>query len=111
MNRCRHAECSVDGRAPTFVKKITDTSAPLNGEAVFTVTFDGSPAPEVRWLRNGLELASGGRYRISTKPEESKSTLTLNEAWDSDTNSKITCELVNPLGRDSCDAMFHVKSK
>ena len=101
----------LDGRAPTFVKKVTDASAPLNGEGAFTVEFDGNPAPEVKWFRNGLELSSGGRYRITTQPNESKSTLTFTESWESDNNSKITCELVNPLGRESCEAMFHVKSK
>ncbi|CAF4189098.1 unnamed protein product [Rotaria sp. Silwood2] len=99
-----------NGRAPTFVKKITDTSAPLNGEATFTVEFDGSPMPEPKWFRNGLELASGGRYRISTKPNEPKSTLTFTEAWDSDNNSKIVCEIVNPLGKDTCEAVLIVKT-
>ncbi len=101
----------LDGRAPTFVKKVTDVSAPLNGEATFTVEFEANPAPEVKWFRNGLELSSSGRYRISTKPNELKSTLTFTEAWDSDNNSKISCEIINPLGRESCEAVFHVKSK
>ncbi|CAF4303511.1 unnamed protein product, partial [Adineta steineri] len=99
-----------NGRAPTFVKKLTDTSAPLNGEATFTIEFDANPAPEVKWFRNGLELSSSGRYRIVTRTNESKSTLIFNEAWDSDNNSKISCEIVNPLGRDTCDAVFHVKT-
>ena len=101
----------LDGRAPTFVKKLTDTTAPLNGEGTFTIEFDANPAPEVKWFRNGLELSSGGRYRISTKPDESKSTLTFTEAWDSDNNSKISCEIINPLGRERSEATFHVKSK
>lgn len=83
----------------------------MNGEATFTVEYDGSPTPDVKWLRNGLELSSTGRYRISTKPSEMKSSLTFTEAWDSDSNSKITCEIINPLGRDSCDAVLTVKSK
>ena len=90
---------------------MVDASAPLNGEAAFTVEYDGNPAPEVKWFRNGLELTSSGRYRINTQPNESKSTLTFTEAWESDNSSKITCEVVNPLGRESCEAMFHVKSK
>ena len=47
----------------------------MNGEATFTIEFDGNPTPEVKWFRNGLELSSSGRYRISTKPNETKSTL------------------------------------
>lgn len=90
---------------------MTDTSAPLNGEATFTVEFDGNPVPDVKWYRNGLELSSSGRYRISTKPNELKSSLVFTEAWESDSNSKITCEVVNPLGRDTCEATFTVKSR
>lgn len=93
------------------MKKLSDASASINGEGTFTVEFDGNPAPEVKWFRNGLELTSSGRYRISTKPGESKSTLTFTEAWETDNNSKITCEIVNPLGRESCEAVLHVKSK
>lgn len=101
----------LDGRAPTFVKKVADASAPLNGELTYTVEFDGSPAPEVKWFRNGLELASGGRYRIVAKPNELKSTLTFTEVWETDNNSKISCEIVNPLGRDTCEANLVVKSE
>ena len=91
------------------MKKVSDTTASLNGEVTFTIEFDGNPVPEIKWLRNGMELGSAGRYRIQTK--DSKSSLTFMEAWDSDNNSKISCELVNPLGRDSCEAVLHVRSK
>ncbi len=83
----------------------------MNAEATFTVEFEANPVPEVKWFRNGLELSSTGRYRIITKPNELKSTLIFNEAWDSDNNSKISCEIINPLGRENCEAVFHVKSK
>ena len=102
---------SVDGRAPTFVQKVSDVTAPLNGEATFTIEYDANPAPEVKWFRNGLELTSGGRYRITTKSDECKSTLTFTDAWENDNNSKISCEISNPLGRETCEASFHVKSR
>lgn len=101
----------IDGKAPTFVKKVADVHVSLNGEAVFTVEFEGNPAPEVKWLRNGMELGSAGRYRITGKQGDLKSTLTFAEAWDSDNQAKISCEIINPLGRESCEATLHVKSK
>lgn len=58
-----------------------------------------------------MELGSSGRYRITTKPEESKSTLTFVETWETDSNAKITCEIINPLGRESCEAVLNVKSE
>ncbi|CAF1142161.1 unnamed protein product [Rotaria sordida] len=99
-----------NGRPPTFVKKATDANVPANGEVTFAIEYDANPVPEVKWSRNGLELASGGRYRISTKPDESTSTLTILDVWETDNNSTISCEIINPLGRDSCEAMFRVKT-
>jgi Immunoglobulin I-set domain len=93
------------------VKKLTDVNVSLNNEAVFHIEFDGSPMPQVKWFRNGLELSSTGRYRINTKAGESKSTLTFLEAWDNDNQAKISCEIVNPLGRETCEALLHVKGK
>ena len=104
-------QINLDGRAPTFTKKVADVNVPLNSEAIFVIEYDASPVPEVKWLRNGLELTSSGRYRIHTKPDESKSTLTFSDIWENDNNSTITCEIVNPLGKDKCEAIFHVKSK
>ncbi|CAF1402962.1 unnamed protein product, partial [Adineta steineri] len=99
-----------NGRVPTFVKKITDTNASMNSEAIFTIEYDSNPIPEVKWFRNGLELITGGRCRITTNADESKSILTFTETWESDNNSKISCEIINPLGKDSCEANFHVKT-
>ncbi|CAF0725386.1 unnamed protein product [Adineta steineri] len=63
-----------NGRAPTFVKKLTNTSALLNGKATFTMEFDADPASEVE----------------CTKPNKSKSTVILNEGGDSNNNSEIS---------------------
>ncbi|CAF0741448.1 unnamed protein product, partial [Didymodactylos carnosus] len=99
-----------NGRKPTFTKKIADVNAAINSEVSFTADFESNPAPEVKWYRNGMELSPSGRYRISTKPNELTSTLTFMEVWETDNNSTITCELVNPLGKESCDAIFRVKT-
>ncbi|CAF1524773.1 unnamed protein product, partial [Adineta steineri] len=98
-----------NGRVPTFVKKVTDTNASMNSEAIFTIEYDSNPASEVKWFRNGLELITGGRCRITTNADESKSISTFTETWDSDNNSKISCEIVDLHGRDTCEAVFHVK--
>ncbi|CAF4761939.1 unnamed protein product, partial [Rotaria magnacalcarata] len=64
------------GRPPTFIQKVADVNVPTNSEATFTIEYDANPVPEVKWFRNGLELSASGRYRIHTKPDELKSTLT-----------------------------------
>lgn len=92
------------------MKRVDDVTVPSNGEAVFTVEYDANPAPEVKWFRNGLELTASGRYRVTTKPDESKSTLTFTDVWENDNNAKISCEISNPLGKESCEAVFRVKS-
>ncbi|CAF2621370.1 unnamed protein product [Rotaria sp. Silwood2] len=57
---------STAGRFKITEYPVADATARINGEAVFTVEYDGNPVPEVKWFRNGLEFSSGGRYRIST---------------------------------------------
>ncbi len=38
------------GKIPDFIKKPTNVSAPLKGEAKFEIEIDGEPEPEVKWL-------------------------------------------------------------
>ncbi|CAM4765861.1 unnamed protein product [Rotaria magnacalcarata] len=99
-----------NGRPPTFIQKVADVNVPTNSEATFTIEYDANPVPEVKWFRNGLELSASGRYRIHTKPDELKSTLTFTDVWENDNNSKISCEIINPLGKDACEALFRVKT-
>lgn len=51
-----------------------------------------------------MELSSGNRYEIRT--ENFSSTLTIKNLLDAENNQPVTCTLVNPLGKESCDALI-----
>ncbi|XP_041366543.1 twitchin-like isoform X3 [Gigantopelta aegis] len=96
----------VVGTAPDFVKKLQNTKAPLGGEAVFTIQYTAHPEPDVYWYKNGIEMGSSGRNRI--KKDGDIIVLTMNDLYEKDAG-EIICELVNPLGRESCKCKLEVQ--
>jgi hypothetical protein len=96
------------GTSPEFLKKITDQEAAVGASASFTVEFEGKPLPTAKWMKNGIEMSPSGRYHIVQ--DEFKATFTIRNVWETDNNSSITCVLVNPLGKQSCDAVLRIKA-
>lgn len=61
-----------------------------------------------RYNRDGIELKSGGKYRIIQ--DEDKVELIIKGVSPADAGD-ITCEIVNPKGRDSATARLVVQSE
>ncbi|XP_059156398.1 twitchin-like isoform X4 [Physella acuta] len=93
----------IVGNAPDFVKKLSNVKAPLGGEAAFSVEISGSPAPQVLWFKNGVEMSVSGRNRV--KVDGSTYTLVMTEVQEP---CQITCQLKNALGKESCSAQLSV---
>ncbi|KAG9270615.1 hemicentin-2-like [Astyanax mexicanus] len=69
------------------------------GESVsFECVAVGSPAPKLRWLRNGAELDSIHSQHIEISPDGSRLTIRDLRAEDSGT---FSCLAVSPAGQDS----------
>ncbi|KAL8565325.1 hypothetical protein ACOMHN_029021 [Nucella lapillus] len=96
----------LEGHAPEFVKRVHNTKGPLGGDVSFTVEYTGQPKPEVLWFKNGTEVGNAGRTRIRT--QDHQCTLIISELYEKDAG-EIVCELVNPLGRESCKARLDVQ--
>ncbi|XP_076471204.1 twitchin-like [Babylonia areolata] len=71
----------LEGHAPDFLKKLHNVKGVLGGEASFVVEYSGQPKPEV----------------LCCLPDAVFHMLV------------IMCELVNPLGRESCKAKLEVQ--
>ncbi|XP_052800015.1 twitchin-like isoform X4 [Mya arenaria] len=97
----------IVGHGPEFMKKLQNTKAPVGGEAVFSVTVDGKPAPEITWYKNGIPLANTSHSRM--KQSGDVYTLTLNDVTESD-KGQITAEIKNSLGTESSSCDFKVLS-
>lgn len=69
----------------------------------------GMPKPEVRWLKQGVELQHSQEYQIE-ELEDGTSTLIMPEVYQDDTG-EIAFEAFNPLGVTSTIAALSVSSK
>lgn len=95
-----------DGRKPEFVKKISDQEANIGGSVTYKVEFDGKPEPHVKWFKNGIELSSGNRYDIESEPFFS--TLVIKQLTENENNQPVTCTIINPIGKESCEALIKI---
>ena len=50
--------------APKFLTTSTDLSVLEGSQVRVNCRVNGRPAPEVRWFKDGREIASGARHRI-----------------------------------------------
>lgn len=72
--------------APKFIKKITDFSSYIEQDVSMTVQIAASPAPDVKWYKDGQLLQDSSR--ISTKKETNDTyTLTIKQARLDDAGS------------------------
>ncbi|KAK3703484.1 hypothetical protein RRG08_024788 [Elysia crispata] len=97
----------IDGHAPDFAEKFGNTKAALGKEASFSVKVEGHPPPKVQWFKNGMEIGTGGRNKV--KVDGDTHTLTISDITPSDAG-EISCEIRNPLGKETCKANLSVLS-
>lgn len=88
------------------MKKITDQEANIGAQVTYKVEYDGKPEPTVKWFKNGVELSPGNRYDIVT--ESFFSTLVIHQLVENENNQPVTCTLINPLGKESCEALIKI---
>ncbi|CAF1001234.1 unnamed protein product [Adineta steineri] len=86
-----------NGRAPTFVKKLTNTSALPNGEATFTIEFDANPASEVECRK--------GPFKFQVRKDDQS--LTDGDHTERGDAGKYAISVTNNSG--SCNAPLKVK--
>ena len=60
----------------------------------------------VKWFKNGIEITPGGKFSISEEPFSS--VLTVKQLNEKD-EQIISCMIVNPLGKESCEAQLKIK--
>ena len=65
----------------------------------------GDPVPVQTWSRNGNELMSGGRYRISSDGR----VLTVQGVTEAQDEGEFTCHASNVAGNDSATLTLSVQ--
>ncbi|CRL08297.1 CLUMA_CG021249, isoform A [Clunio marinus] len=81
--------------APQFTNELEDFNGIENEKVEFKVKFAGSPTPQIAWFKDGFEIFSSRRTKIST--ENDSSTLIFYQASLTD-EGEIKCTATNRAG-------------
>jgi titin len=79
------------------------------GDAIFDCDVEpGSPAPEVKWFKDGHEVRESKKYTMLTDKKLLELKVTKTDLEDEGTYS---CEIKNALGKVNTSAKLTVHSK
>ncbi|OUC40207.1 immunoglobulin I-set domain protein, partial [Trichinella nativa] len=95
------------GIAPNFLTLLEDTSVFENEDITFNVQFCGQPAPRIKWYKNGREICSDEKHRISTA--KNHSSFQLLNASEND-EGEIAIEAENCHGTVTQSAQLKLKA-
>ncbi len=87
-----HADSRI---TPKFTKELEPLSIAEGTSLDLTVEFNGVPAPEVFWYKDGLQMESSIDFHIETA--SNKSTLKIREGYKSDSGI-YQVKLFNEIG-------------
>lgn len=92
-------------QAPNFTKSLEPVTVKEGEEAVFSVTFDGSPNPAVTWYRYSFPVKDSKDFKILTT--DTGSTLTITKTC-ADDSGIFTCLLENIIGSTKSSSNLNV---
>lgn len=95
-----------DGVKPEFTKRLADQEGAIGGNVSFKAEFDGKPAPQAKWYKNGVEISPNNRFEIIS--EQFSSILTIKNLTNTDNNHIIACVAINPLGKETSEAFLKI---
>ena len=90
---------------PKFTKPLHDVVAREGDNVKFEVNFVGIPECQVTWYKDGVEIKSGGRFRINT--ENGISTLIIEDVHVED-QGEYGVRIKNALGEAYSKAKLKV---
>lgn len=98
----------IKKRPPKFVTPVIGKIVDVGADVVLEGILDGSPTPDVKWLKNGIELKPSDDIKISYS--HNKATLELKNV-NSSSGGKFTCEASNEAGSAVSTSDVVVRSK
>ncbi|XP_045464090.1 uncharacterized protein LOC123673563 [Harmonia axyridis] len=93
--------------APKFTEELKDTVALEHGKVEFEVNFLGQPPPNLCWFKDGFEIFSGNRTRITQTSD--RSVLTILQATAAD-EGEIKCTATNRAGHSSTKCKLTIEA-
>eukprot|EP00062_Callorhinchus_milii_P005912 gi/632946130/ref/XP_007888405.1/ PREDICTED: titin-like [Callorhinchus milii] len=88
-----------------ITEKAESISVTAGDSATLECSFTGTPEIAATWFKNGTELMSGRKYKISVTHKVTSLKILTTEKADS---AEYTCEVKNDVGSGSCQASVTV---
>lgn len=99
---------AIKTRPPKFVTPVIGKIVDQGADVVLEGILDALPSPEIKWLRNGVELKPNEDIKISWGLNKAKLEL---KNVNSDNSGKYTCQAVNEAGTAVSTTDLVVRSK
>lgn len=97
-----------DPTKPVLASESKASECTAGGSAMLDMQIKGFPKPDIKWLKDGVELIPSGRIKYLWEDEESLS-LVIKSVTSRDAGT-YTCTAKNELGEDSTQIELIVKS-
>lgn len=95
-------------QAPVITKPIAAVAVKATEDVVLEAEFEGTPQPEIQWLRNGKEILPNEDYKIDV--QENKTTLKINKKVKTK-SGKYEVRAVNPKGEARSSGTVSIEKK
>ncbi|XP_077997324.1 muscle M-line assembly protein unc-89-like [Glandiceps talaboti] len=94
-------------KAPIFTQDLEDVEVCEGSAARLDCVVIGSPEPDIRWLKDGLEITESRHYRMEFGDDDSCSLIIAEINEDDD--GEYTCEAINNAGKADSTAEIIVE--
>lgn len=94
-----------EGKAPVFLKQVSDVEVWQGDVARLSVTVTCSPIPKIQWFFNSTKLTPSTGFKLVFTGNDHSLILPYADVQDED---EYTCVASNVHGETSCSAQLHV---
>nr|XP_009506084.1 PREDICTED: titin-like [Phalacrocorax carbo] len=94
------------GKAPVFLKQVSDVEVWQGDVARLSVTVTGSPTPKIRWFFNSMKLTPSLNCKLVFAGNDHSLILPYAGLQD---EGEYTCVASNVHGKTTCSAHLHVR--
>nr|XP_009929010.1 PREDICTED: titin [Haliaeetus albicilla] len=96
------------GKAPIFLKEVSDVEVCQGDVARLSVTVTGSPAPKIQWFFNSMKLTPSMDCKLVFAGNDHSLILPYAGVQD---EGDYTCVASNVHGKTTCSAHLHVRQR
>lgn len=97
-----------EGKAPVFLRQVSDAEVCQGDVARLSVTVTGSPTPKIQWFFNSMTLTPSMDFKLVFAGNDHSLILPYAGVQD---EGEYTCVASNVHGESACSAQLHVRQR